>query len=186
MSSAPKTEPGLSMAPPEALVDQADFLRLDASRRLDPKRQVEMGQFMTPAPIARVMASMFEAKQRKIRLLDAGAGVGSLSAAFVGEMCSRERHPDEITVVTYEIDPGLIEGLNGGQPLDERVGVTDVAWDDVQTVLLPVDGQGYAVTVVDRAPFGGDLDTFLLLSLSRGEVAVVPHDLDLEERPAYP
>jgi len=41
MSSAPKTEPGLSMAPPEALVDQADFLRLDASRRLDPKRQAD-------------------------------------------------------------------------------------------------------------------------------------------------
>ncbi|MGH9391433.1 MAG: Eco57I restriction-modification methylase domain-containing protein, partial [Vicinamibacteria bacterium] len=111
MSSIPKAEPGLSMAPPEALVDQADFLRLDASRRLDPKRQVEMGQFMTPAPIARFMASMFEAKQREIRLLDAGAGVGSLSAAFVGEMCSRDRHPEEITVVTYEIDPGLIEGL---------------------------------------------------------------------------
>ncbi len=111
MSSLTKTAPLPSMAPHEALVDQADFLRLDAARRLDPKRQIEMGQFMTPAPIARFMASMFDGRQRSIRLLDAGAGVGSLSAAFVGEICSREVHPDEIVVVTYEIDAGLIEGL---------------------------------------------------------------------------
>ena len=111
MSSLPKAEPPLSMASAQALVDQADFLRLDASRRLDPKRQVEMGQFMTPASIARFMASLFEAKPRSIRLLDAGAGVGSLSAAFVAEMCSREHHPEEISVVTYEVDPSLVEGL---------------------------------------------------------------------------
>lgn len=111
MSSVPKVEPFLSMVPAEALVDQADFLRLDASRRLDPKRQMEMGQFLTPAPIARFMASLFEVKPRSIRLLDAGAGVGSLSAAFVAEICSREDHPEEMSVVTYEVDPNLIADL---------------------------------------------------------------------------
>jgi adenine-specific DNA-methyltransferase len=111
MSTLAKTAGFASMTPHEALVDQADLLRLDAARRLDPKRQVEMGQFMTPAAIARFMASMFDAKQRSIRLLDAGAGVGSLSAAFVGEVCARDDHPEEIVVVTYEIDAALIEGL---------------------------------------------------------------------------
>jgi adenine-specific DNA-methyltransferase len=111
MNSLSKAAPLPSMAPHEALVDHADFLRLDASRRLDPKRQVEMGQFMTPAPIARFMASMFEAKQRSIRLLDAGAGVGSLSAAFVAEICTRRHRPESIALVTYEIDASLIDSL---------------------------------------------------------------------------
>lgn len=96
---------------PEALVDRVDLLRLDASRRLHPERQAEMGQFMTATPIARFMAAMFEGRGRSLRLLDAGAGVGSLTAAWVAEMCTREHPPQEISVVTYEIDPALIEYL---------------------------------------------------------------------------
>jgi adenine-specific DNA-methyltransferase len=53
------------------------------------------------------MASMFEAKQEKLTLLDAGAGVGSLTAAFVNEICCREGKPSSIHVTAYEIDPDL-------------------------------------------------------------------------------
>ena len=42
-----------------------------------------MGQFMTPAPVARFMASLFRSRRLSLRVLDAGAGVGSLSAAIV-------------------------------------------------------------------------------------------------------
>jgi adenine-specific DNA-methyltransferase len=70
-----------------------------------------MGQFMTPAPIARFMASMFEGGGQSLRLLDAGAGIGSLSAAWVAAMCTRKYPPHEIAIVAYEIDPALIEYL---------------------------------------------------------------------------
>jgi adenine-specific DNA-methyltransferase len=96
---------------PGALVDRVDLLRLDATRRLDPERQAEMGQFMTPGSIARFMASMFEGRGRSVRLLDAGAGIGSLTAAWTAEMCSRKHPPQEITTVAYEVDPALIEYL---------------------------------------------------------------------------
>ena len=93
------------------LVDAVDFFRLDASRKLDPERRSEWGQYMTPPATARLMASMFEANAEALRLLDAGAGVGSLTAAFVGEVCSRLQKPKTIHVTAYEIDPALIDYL---------------------------------------------------------------------------
>jgi adenine-specific DNA-methyltransferase len=94
------------------LVDTVDFFRLDASRKLDPERRSCLGQFMTPAPTAKLMASMFEARQHELKLLDAGAGVGSLTAAFVSEICSRETKPKSLHVMAYEIDPQLCEYLH--------------------------------------------------------------------------
>ena len=89
------------------LIESVDFFRLDANRKLDPERRSALGQFMTPAATARLMASMFEAKHESIRLLDAGAGVGSLTAAFIEEMCGRSVKPRHIGVTAYEIDGGL-------------------------------------------------------------------------------
>jgi len=40
-----------------------------------------------------------------------GAGVGSLTAAFIEEMCSREDKPSSIDVTAYEVDSSLISHL---------------------------------------------------------------------------
>lgn len=93
------------------LVDSVDFFRLDASRKLDPMRRSGLGQFMTPPATAKLMASMFEAGHGELTLLDAGAGVGSLTAAFVSEVCSRESKPKLIRATLYEIDSELCEYL---------------------------------------------------------------------------
>jgi adenine-specific DNA-methyltransferase len=66
---------------------------------------------MTPPATARLMASMFEAKHERVMLLDAGAGVGSLTAAFVSEVCGRVQKPKCIHATTYEIDPDLADYL---------------------------------------------------------------------------
>lgn len=92
---------------PSPLLGQVDFFRLDASRRLDPKQRSEMGQFMTPEPVARLMASMFQLRRPTLRILDAGAGVGSLSAALVTELCGRENRPEQIDLTAYEVDESL-------------------------------------------------------------------------------
>src|SRR5207245_8713497 len=94
-----------------ALVESVDFFRLDANRNLDPERRSDLGQFMTPPATARLMASMFEAKQERIELLDAGAGVGSLTAAFVTETCSRPNKPKFIHATAYEVEASLAEYL---------------------------------------------------------------------------
>ena len=93
------------------LLDQVDFLRLDANRRLDPARRSELGQFMTPQATAHLMGSMFEASFENITLLDAGAGVGSLTAAFVDEISARSCKPKTLHVTAYEIDLELAKYL---------------------------------------------------------------------------
>ncbi|MGC9997285.1 MAG: Eco57I restriction-modification methylase domain-containing protein [Terriglobia bacterium] len=93
------------------LLDKVEELRTSVARRLNPSRRVDLGQFLTPAPVARFMASLCKAHRQSIRLLDAGAGVGSLTAAVVAEICAREHRPAKLQVCAYEIDNTLIEGL---------------------------------------------------------------------------
>jgi len=93
------------------LVDSVEFFRLDANRKLDPERRSDLGQYMTPPATACLMASMFTAKKPDITLLDAGAGVGSLTAAFVSELCVRPDKPKTIHTTAYEIDPELAHYL---------------------------------------------------------------------------
>lgn len=109
------------------LVERVDLLRVDATHRLDTTHQLAMGQFLTPAVTARLLASMFDKPRSSIRLLDAGAGVGSLSAAFVAQVCQAEKKPEYLSITAYEIDPNLTEYL--GEAIDmcrvecERSGI---------------------------------------------------------------
>ncbi len=94
----------------------------------DDERRQELGQFLTPAPIADFMASLFQANWDELRLLDAGAGAGALSAALVRRLCAAASKPKRISITAYELDPAMIEPLNRTmadcQQDCERVGVT--------------------------------------------------------------
>lgn len=50
----------------------------------------------TPAPVARLMASMFENRAAALDLLDAGAGVGSLTAAWIAGVCEMQSKPKPV------------------------------------------------------------------------------------------
>ena len=95
--------------------------RREASLRLEARHRVLMGQFLTPASVAMFMARMIECKKPVVRLLDPGAGLGSLSAAFVAEMCRREDRPDAISVTACELDPMLIGYLGSTLKLCKAV-----------------------------------------------------------------
>ncbi len=91
---------------------QSTLLAVDASRKeaslqLDPKQRARMGQFFTPEPIATCMAGMFECSNSHVRILDPGAGSGSLLAALVVTLCRRAVRPTAIDVTAYEIEPLL-------------------------------------------------------------------------------
>ncbi len=58
------------------------------------------------------MARMFAERPSILRILDAGAGIGSLSAALVLEACQWNPKPSAITITAYEIDPTLTEYLH--------------------------------------------------------------------------
>jgi adenine-specific DNA-methyltransferase len=95
------------------LIESVDRARLEISPTLDPKRRSKLGQFMTPGQTAAFMASMFQNMPRNVRLLDAGAGMGALTAAFVSEACRRDERPASIAVTAYEIDPQMADILDG-------------------------------------------------------------------------
>src|SRR5258708_2315120 len=96
----------------ETILNHADFFRLDASQKLNPDRRSEMGQFFTPLPVARLMASMFSKRPQIINLLDAGAGVGSLTAACIAEVCRWEEKPRSVNITVYEVEPILVDYLH--------------------------------------------------------------------------
>jgi adenine-specific DNA-methyltransferase len=108
-------------------VERVDLYRVAVTRQLDQDHRSEMGQFLTPPPIARFMASLFSEAEGVVRLLDAGAGVGTLTAAFVEDACHREIRPKRIEVTAYELDPLLAEYLHstisGCQELCSKHGV---------------------------------------------------------------
>lgn len=100
----------IDRARPEGL-SQVDALRKTLTLSAD--RRSELGQFMTPDPIADQMASMFANLPAEVRLLEAGAGIGSLIASFVTHAIRSSSPPKSIYVTAFEIDQQLMEILKG-------------------------------------------------------------------------
>ena len=76
------------------------------------ERRNELGQFLTSTRIADFMASMFDQLPRSVRLLDAGAGAGALTLAFVCQVCAKMDCVDSIEATLYEIDPEIRNELS--------------------------------------------------------------------------
>src|SRR6266498_265084 len=81
------------------------------SADFDAERKQELGQFLTPQAIGSFMASLFESRSTEIRLLDAGAGDGALTAAFVKQVCGRRHRLKRICVTAYELDQAIVPAL---------------------------------------------------------------------------
>ncbi len=69
-------------------------------------RKAEFGQFMTPESVAQFMASLFSPRSGEVRLLDAGAGAGALTKAFIERWGTHETW-----ITAYEIDRSLASDL---------------------------------------------------------------------------
>jgi len=92
-------------------------LEISATR----KRQGELGQFLTPPPVAGFMASLFEPLPPVVRLLDAGAGGGALTLAFVTVLASRPRGTRAVEAAVYEVDPLIQDQLSATLDRCEQV-----------------------------------------------------------------
>jgi adenine-specific DNA-methyltransferase len=88
-----------------------DRFRLITSRKIDEDRKSELSQYFTPVDIARFMASLFQQFDNDISLLDPGAGIGSLSAAFVERVINKKLGLDSFAISCYEKDPNLSDKL---------------------------------------------------------------------------
>jgi hypothetical protein len=91
------------------LLSHADSVRREVAPGIALKRKSALGQFLTPAPVARFMASLFPPSAlRECVLLDAGAGVGALSCAFLDRWAAGDGFSfRKVEVEAYEIDTTL-------------------------------------------------------------------------------
>ncbi len=92
-------------------LDTLDHVRLsfnDGTKRSD---RSEIGQFLTPVSLARFMSSMFENSREEVRILDPGAGAGTLFATCVETLISKDNPPHSVKVVAYETDSVILPHL---------------------------------------------------------------------------
>ena len=78
-----------------------------------------MGQFLSPPRVAGLLAGMFESAVGDVRLLDPGAGVGTLTAAFVEDVLGREEKPRSLHLTAWEAEREFVGRLT--QVLEECV-----------------------------------------------------------------
>ena len=88
-----------------------DKLRLKVAEKSARSYKSAMGQFFTPQTTAGFMAGLFSSDGGKCRLIDAGAGIGSLSSAFLGRVAAGTLKFEGVQVAAYEMDIGLHEPL---------------------------------------------------------------------------
>src|SRR5438552_4098342 len=98
------------MIAPDQL-QETDSHRPERPVKRNGQAQAELGQFMTPSNVAGFMASFFRARNSNVRLLDAGAGTGSLFGAYVFEACAQSERTSSISITAYEIDASLLPML---------------------------------------------------------------------------
>lgn len=130
---------------------QADFPSLAASKVEQRARKSALGQFMTPRSVARFMASLFPPSSHPTcRLLDAGAGTGALSCAFLDRWTDGDFGFTGIEATTYEIDELLCRQLT--RRLVGYDGVTSriIEGDYIQrSTAEPLHGSGYTHAILN-------------------------------------
>jgi len=123
--------------------------RLQLSKSTDAKRKSRFGRFLTPANTAAFMAGLFPDAGGDCRLLDAGAGIGSLCVAFLERWLSGGFHFRRVALEAFEIDAALNPYLT--QAVEEfKVGTdTDLS--------VAIRGEDFLYSAMDS--LSGDLFT---------------------------
>ena len=93
------------------ITDFTDINRIHFCSKLSLKQRSELGQFLTPAVVARLMVGQFNNLSGHINLLDPGAGVGSLTAAFVERLLTNSHQVESLFITAYEVEASFIPSL---------------------------------------------------------------------------
>ncbi|MFE5759813.1 Eco57I restriction-modification methylase domain-containing protein [Streptomyces massasporeus] len=124
-------------AVPRDLVLRTEARRQESSAALDSSLRAKLGQFFTPAPAADFIASLADlADAGTLRILDPGAGAGSLTASLVARLLV-ERPGVKINVTACEVDPQLYPTLQ--TTLDDCVDTANSLNAHVEVNLVRAD-----------------------------------------------
>jgi hypothetical protein len=125
------------------------------SNHTDAKKKSQFGQFLTPERTAQFMAGLFSpAFNGNCRLLDAGAGIGSLSCAFFDRYISGDFKFEKIELVAFELDDFLHEDLI--RSLSRYTNKTPITFE--------IFGGDFIETAVTRIQFGQGNFTHAILN----------------------
>ena len=91
--------------------DYTDIIRLTINEKLQ-KNKSKLGQYFSNESLSKLMASMMNYDDREIKILDPGAGIGSLFVACIDEIIRRGLKPKKISITSYEIDKFLYPYLH--------------------------------------------------------------------------
>ncbi len=123
-----------------------DKIRQDISAEIDSERKSDLGQFMTPSSIADFMASLFDFRNLdSCRLLDAGAGIGSLSIAFLENLRKEDFKFKRVKMEAFEIDEKLKEKLKEVFACYKVLASNDF---DIETSVIEKDFIKFAVSKI--------------------------------------
>jgi adenine-specific DNA-methyltransferase len=117
-----------------------DTIRLQVNTKLDPENKIKLGQFMTPSNIADYMASLFDEQSSGARLLDCGAGIGSLSISAIKAL------KDVELLSLWEIDPIMQKQLKKNMQnlaVNFSIHAQDFIFDAVENI---ISGRGERYT----------------------------------------
>jgi len=93
------------------LLSAIEQKRLHFSKSTEANKKLLFGQFFTSEKTAFFMAGLFTDGEGYCRLLDAGAGIGSLSAAFLDRWRQGGFRFRQVEVDAFELDANLIKCL---------------------------------------------------------------------------
>jgi adenine-specific DNA-methyltransferase len=131
------------------ILEQTDLLRIKANFELNPKMKSFLGQFFTPSPICRYMASLFRNLNGTVKLLDPGCGPGSLTASFVDEALRRKSiRSIDIDVFDIEVKMKLYinETLSLCSKVGEKSGVDVISKFNLKDFILSYSGNSELLT----------------------------------------
>jgi len=143
---------------PIQLLDHADSIRRAVAPGIALKRKSALGQFMTPASVARFMASLFpQSTLETCVLLDAGAGVGALSCAFLDRWAVSDGFTfQKAEVDAYEIDANFRTHLSATlKSYSERLPLSFLVHSDdfIEAAALQSLTQGRVTHAILNPPY---------------------------------
>ena len=133
--------------PTKAQIDeQFDSARLAVSRKTSKEHKSAFGQFLTNTRIAHVMASLVTSDGfNSCKLLDPGAGLGALTAAFLERWKTGDLRFSHIDTTAYELDErlrGELCATISKYAQMRRISTRVIPGDFIEQAVLSIQGFG--------------------------------------------
>ena len=95
----------------DSVSEKIERKRLAHAAETAESHKKNFGQYLTPYNVARFMAGLFPVTEESIELLDPGAGIGTLSCAFLDRISEEGWNIPGIKVTAWDLDKSVLKEL---------------------------------------------------------------------------